>query len=143
DTQFIPELRVWVEIGKISKMRFVNEVLRVYYVDDKATGMVLSKRKSISENAPGRLHYYVWLLNNDLSFFFYSPMPFLKAAIMLPIVAQASRQSLIGTLTSLKTWWAKALVSLTLPVSLVVKVLFSSSVVYAADKIRAKAIARK
>ncbi len=143
DTQFIPELRVWVEIAKIYKMRFVNEVLRIYYVDDEATGIVLSKRKSISENAPGRLHYYVWLLNNDLSFFFYSPLPFLKAAIMLPIVAQASRQSLTGILTSLKTWWAKALVSLMLPVSLLVKVLFSSSFIYAVDKIRAHARARK
>jgi glycosyltransferase involved in cell wall biosynthesis len=143
NTQFIPELRVWIEIGKIYKMRFVNEVLRIYYVDDEATGIVLSKRKSISENSPGRLHYYVWLLNSDLSFFFYSPMPFLKAAIMLPIVAQASRQTLMGALAPLKTWWAKALVSLMLPVSLLAKVLFSPSFTYAVDKIRAHARARK
>jgi hypothetical protein len=123
-------------------MRFVNEVLRIYYVDDEATGIVLSKRKSISENAPGRLHYYVWLLNNDLSFFFYSPMPFLKAAIMLPIVAQASRQTLMDALAPLKTW-AKALVSLMLPVSLLVKVSFSPSFIHAVDKIRARARARK
>jgi hypothetical protein len=93
DTQFIPEFTVWIEIAKAYKIRCVNETLRVYYVDDEVTGTVLSKRQSLGENAPGRLHYYLWLLNNDLSYFFYSPMPFLKAAMMLPIVARASRQS--------------------------------------------------
>lgn len=143
DTQFIPEFLIWFDIAKAYKMRCVNEALRVYYVDDAATGAVLSKRQSLGENAPGRLHYYVWLLNNDLSYFFYSPMPFLKAAIMLPIVARASRHSFMNTLTSLNNWPARALVSLTLPISALFQVLFSPSLVYAVDKIRAHARARK
>jgi glycosyltransferase involved in cell wall biosynthesis len=143
DTQFIPEFMVWLEIAKSYKMRFVNEALRIYYVDDEMTGTVLSKRQRLGENAPGRLHYYVWLINNDLSFFFYSPMPFLKAAMMLPIVARASRQPFINTLTSLNTWPARALVLLTLPISVLFQVLFSPSLVYAVDKIRAHARARK
>jgi len=143
DTEFIPEFTVWVEIAKAYKMRCVNETLRVYYVDDEVTGTVLSKRQSLGENARGRLHYYVWLLNNDLSYFFYSPMPFLKAAMMLPIVARASKQSFMNTLTSLNTWPARALVSFTLPISVLFQALFSPALVYAVDKIRAHARARK
>ena len=53
-------------------------------------GETLSKRRSF-EDAPGRLHYYIWLLNNDLGYFFNSPAPFLKAAVMLPVVAHLYR----------------------------------------------------
>lgn len=77
-TQFVPEGVVWLDIAKTYKVRGINEVFRIYYVDDTKTGASLTKRKSLSDGAPGRLHYYVWLLNNDLQYFFRSPTPFLK-----------------------------------------------------------------
>ncbi len=115
-THFVPEGLVWLDIAKTYKIRYVNEVLRIYYVDDHATGATLTKKKALSENAPGRLHYNIWLLNNDLEYFFYSPMPFLKAAVVLPIVAYASKQSLWTVLQSLNGLPAKALVLTALPI---------------------------
>jgi glycosyltransferase involved in cell wall biosynthesis len=115
--QYVPEGIVWLDIAKKYKNRAVNEVFRIYYVDDAETGATVSKKK-IGSHALGRWHYYEWLLNNDLEYFFKSPIPFVKAAIMLPIVARYSHQSLIHSLNSLQTFWAKALVIAVLPVAL-------------------------
>jgi glycosyltransferase involved in cell wall biosynthesis len=126
-TQFTPEGTVWLAIGKHYKIRCVNEVFRTYYVDDDLTGATLTRRRSLRDSAPGRLYYYVWLLNNDLAYFFCSPRPFLKAAVMLPIVARYSGRSLRSAVVSLESVYAKLLVALMLPVSWVL---------YVADRLR-------
>ena len=107
-----------MEIAKNYKIRCVNEVFRVYYVNDDQTGATLTKRRGLDDDPLGRLHYYTWLLNNDLEYFAHSPIPFLKAAVMLPITAHFSGQPFRVTLQSLHTVPAKMLVLLTLPVSL-------------------------
>jgi glycosyltransferase involved in cell wall biosynthesis len=116
-TQFIPEGMIWLGVAKSHKTRFVNELVRIYYVNDDKTGPTLTGRARLDESAPGRLHYYVWLLNNDLEFFFHSPLPFLKATVMLPIVARLSGQSFSHVLALLNLFAAKALVCLALPFS--------------------------
>jgi glycosyltransferase involved in cell wall biosynthesis len=115
-TQFVPEGTVWLQMAKTYKDRCVNEVFRIYYIDDHKTGPTLTRRNRLREDAPGRWHYYVWLLNNDLEFIFRSPMPFLKAAVMLPIVARLTGKSLRDTVDSLQTA-GKLLVLVNLPVS--------------------------
>jgi glycosyltransferase involved in cell wall biosynthesis len=117
DTQFVPEASVWLAIAEKYRTRCVNETFRVYYVNDTATGPTLSDRDVLTRNAPGRLHYCVWLLNNNLTYFFSSPMPFLKAAIILPIVARHSGKPFLRVLGDLRGFWAKALVCLALPLS--------------------------
>jgi glycosyltransferase involved in cell wall biosynthesis len=114
-TQFTPEGIVWLEVTKTHKVRCVNEALRIYYVDDHDTGPTLSRRQSLRENAPGRLHYYIWLLNNDLKYFFWSPMPFLKAAVMLPIVAWHSDQSVLAVWHRLESKRARAIALMAYP----------------------------
>jgi hypothetical protein len=120
-------------MGMTYKIRWVNEVFRVYYIDDTATGATLSGRRNLGESAPGRLYYYVWLLNNDLGYFFHSPLPFLKAALMLPIVAWISGQPLGRVLKSLYRFPAKILVGLVFPLAVLL---------YAFDKARAAARAK-
>lgn len=114
---FVPEGIVWLEIAKKYKSRAMNEVVRIYYVDDPDTGSTLSDRKSLTDHALGRWHYYVWLLNNDLGYFFRSPLPFLKAAVMLPIVGWGSGQALSRAIAALQGGSAKALVFAALPIS--------------------------
>jgi glycosyltransferase involved in cell wall biosynthesis len=116
-TQFVPEGIVYDELAKTYKDRCVNEVFRVYYVDDHETGTSLTRKSRFRENAPGRWHYYIWLLNNDIEFLLRAPVPFLKAAVMLPIVAHVSGKDLRGTMGSLRTARSKLLVSLALPFS--------------------------
>jgi glycosyltransferase involved in cell wall biosynthesis len=115
--QFVPEGAVWLEISKKYKARCVNEVFRIYYVDDERTGPTLSKRRALCNDAPGRLYYYGWLLNNDLKYFFRLPGPFLKAAVMLPVVAYFAGCSFKQVLKSLPNLQAKTLVLLALPIS--------------------------
>lgn len=115
NTMFVPEGLLWLQIGKIYKWRYFNEVLRIYYIDDQQTGATLTRNSSIGTNAPGRLEYYLWILNNDLEFFLCAPAPFLRAAIMLPILASFSGRSLWSVLRSLERPAARALVVLALP----------------------------
>jgi glycosyltransferase involved in cell wall biosynthesis len=114
-TQFVPEGLVHFEMGESYKNRCVNEVFRIYYVDDAETGATLTKRKDLSDNARGRLCYYEYVLNNHLKYFFRRPSPFLKAAVMFPIAAWFSGQSLRSALKSLQSPMARALALLVLP----------------------------
>jgi glycosyltransferase involved in cell wall biosynthesis len=116
--QFIPEGIVWLSVAKTFKIRWTNEVVRTYYINDRETGATLSERVSLGDHALGRLHYYTWLLNNDLDYFLVSPLPFLKAAVILPVVGWSSGKSVGETLTLLDHLFAKVLVSLALPFSL-------------------------
>ena len=47
-TRFIPEGLVWLNIAKTYKIGYVNEVLRVYYVNDHATGATLTQRRTLT-----------------------------------------------------------------------------------------------
>jgi hypothetical protein len=114
---YLPEGIVWLDIAKRFKSRAVNEVFRVYYIDDDEIGVTVNKKKSFSAHALGRWYFYVWLLNNDLGYFFRSPITFLKAAILLPVVARFSHRSIKFTILSLESHWAKALVLLTSPIA--------------------------
>jgi glycosyltransferase involved in cell wall biosynthesis len=117
---YVPEGTLWLQIARKYKKRCVNEIFRKYYVDDGLTGVTVTKRiRDFGDYAPGRLYFYTWLLNNDLEYFLHSPTPFLKAAVMLPIAARFSSQSVRGILKSLKRPSAKALVVLALPFSAV------------------------
>jgi glycosyltransferase involved in cell wall biosynthesis len=132
-TNFIPEGILWLDMAKTHKIRWVNEIFRVYYVDDHATGTTLTGSRDMDRSGPGRLHYYIWLLNNDLEYFFRSPAPFLKAALMLPIVAWTSGQSFARALASLAVYPAKLLVLLAFPFALLL---------YAFDKLRVRSTPR-
>jgi glycosyltransferase involved in cell wall biosynthesis len=116
-TQFVPEGTVYHELAKTYRDRCVNEVFRVYYIDDPKTGGAISQRNRYRDDAPGRWHYYIWLLNNDIEYLLRAPVPFLKAAVMLPIAAHGAGKGLRGTLSSLRTARSKLLVVLALPFS--------------------------
>jgi len=122
-TDFVPEGLVWLDIAKTFKTRWTNCAVRTYYVDDPQTGGTLSKRIRPSENAAGRWCYYVWFLNNNIEYFSRSPMPFLKAAVMLPIVGRLSKKPLKETLTDLGNIHAKLLVVAAVPVSVTVYII--------------------
>jgi glycosyltransferase involved in cell wall biosynthesis len=120
ETDFIPEGLVWFDVAKNFKTRWTNHVVRTYYVDDPQTGGTLSKRTRLDENALGRWHYYAWFLDNNIEYFARSRVPFLKAAIMLPIVGCMARKTLRQTLANVKSRCAKVLVVAALPVSVTV-----------------------
>jgi glycosyltransferase involved in cell wall biosynthesis len=125
--QYLPEGIVWLDMGKTYKNRAVNEIVRVYYIDDSEPGVTVALKRRLAAHAEGNWHFYIWLLNNDLEYFFRAPLPFLKAAAMLPVVAWITRHGLGATLRALRGFAAKALVVAALPVSLAI---------YARDRLR-------
>jgi glycosyltransferase involved in cell wall biosynthesis len=117
-TNYVPEAVAGLQAARTYKIRCVNEVFRIYYVDDNATGVTLTSRRNVAKSAPGRIYYYLWLLNHELEYFRQAPAPFIKAAAMLPIVARYSRQPLRQVWRQLETSTGKLLVLAALPLSL-------------------------
>lgn len=120
-TQFVPEGLIGLQMARY-KRRYINEVFRIYYRNEyKEPGKNLSHRASLVSNAAGRLPYYIWLLDKEIGYFWHSPVPFLKAAVMLPLAAQASGQSLRQALQSVRGLAARLLIVLMLPVTLMLR----------------------
>jgi glycosyltransferase involved in cell wall biosynthesis len=114
-TNYIPEPLVDLQIGQSNKFRFVNEVFRIYYVDK--TPANLSSRKNVALGAGGRLCYNLWLLNHEIKYIRYSPVSFIKAAAMVPVVGRYAGRSVREIWRELETWKAKLLVLATYPLS--------------------------
>jgi glycosyltransferase involved in cell wall biosynthesis len=124
---YVPEGMLWFDVAKKFKTRWLNEVVRIYYVNDPATGITVTQRGSRGHHALGRWYYYSWLLNNDLEYFFDSPLPFLKGAAMLPVVGWLSGKTAGHTLAALKSGRTRLLLALMLPLSVAL---------YAGERIR-------
>jgi glycosyltransferase involved in cell wall biosynthesis len=120
-TTFVPEGVIWLQTAKEYKIRFVNEIFRIYYTEDENTGATLSSRGNIAISARGRLYYYTWLLNNEMEYFSCAPMPFIKAAAMLPVVTRYTGQSLQDVWRELKGWRPRILVLAAYPLSLILR----------------------
>src|SRR5579871_1779374 len=125
DTNFIPEGVHGLQMARAYKInRFVNEVFRIYYVSDDETGVTLSSRRGIAQAAPGRVYYYLWVLNHEMDYFRRAPVPFIKAAAMLPVVAGYAGQPLRQVWRELTNWTAKLLVVAAAPLSLLLAIFF-------------------
>jgi glycosyltransferase involved in cell wall biosynthesis len=118
--KYLPEGIVWLDMAKRFKTRAVNEVVRIYYIDDAEPGVTTAIKRRLTAHAEGNWHYYIWLLNNDLEYFFSAPKPFVKAAVMLPAVAWITGRSLGAALRELHGRPAKSLVVMALPASVVI-----------------------
>jgi len=71
---------VWNRIGRRYKTRYVNDVLRVYYVDGDGQSITAEKNRTLA-NPEGRAFSRLDLLNHDFDFFRYAPVHFLKAFV--------------------------------------------------------------
>ena len=125
--KYLPEGIVWLDMAKTYKCRAVNEIVRIYYIDDAEPGVTTAIRRRLAAHAEGNWHYYIWLLNNDLEYFFRAPMTFIKAAVMLPVVAWLTERGLGRSLRELRSLAARSLVVAALP---------ASGLIYLVDRLR-------
>jgi hypothetical protein len=114
-------------MARTYKCRAVNEIVRIYYIDDAEPGVTTAIRRRLAAHAEGNWHYYIWLLNNDLEYFSSAPMTFVKAAVMLPVVAWLTQRGLGHSLRELRSIAARSLVIAALP---------TSSLIYLMDRLR-------
>jgi glycosyltransferase involved in cell wall biosynthesis len=118
-TNYIPEPLVALQIGRAYKFRFVNEVFRVYYVGEAGN---LASRRNVAMGAGGRLCYYLWLLNHEIEYFRHWPVPFIKAAAMLPVVSRYAGRSIREVWRELDGRGAKLLVLAASPLAIALSI---------------------
>ena len=85
--KFIPEGIVWNGIAKFYKIRFVNEILRTYYIEESNGSAQLSQslddiKEIISKKYTiGCALYYESFLRDHISWLWYEPIQFFLSAI--------------------------------------------------------------
>lgn len=75
---FVPESLVWMKIARKYKTRFINEVLRIYYIENNEISLC---RTSPKKNAYQGLLMHQDALNNNIDYFFYSPKEFIRSLV--------------------------------------------------------------
>ena len=128
-TNFVPEALIGFQMAEAYKRRYVNEVFRIYFVGtENGGGGTLTGHENIARGARGRLYFYVWILNNEMKFFPRAPVPFIKAAAMVPVVAHYGGVPIGEVWRQLKGWRAKTLLLAAAPVALALRVRYALKV---------------
>lgn len=102
---YIPEDIVWNQIARKYKTRFVNENLRIYWIE----GQSMVHGQEAEKNAIGGCMEHMYRLNNEIDWFFYAPITFLKSAVHYGRFSFHLGRGPIGQFTSLKRWPGRAL----------------------------------
>jgi glycosyltransferase involved in cell wall biosynthesis len=109
----IPEGIIWLQIGMRYRMRFVNEVLRIYYIE----GPSLSRGRSPELDAYGRHLFYVRTLNDHIGYLRVAPLQFFKAAVQFARASFHLGISVSSQSSELQSSPARVLWALSLPVA--------------------------
>lgn len=115
DVKFIPECIVWHAIAKKYKIRCANEALRIYFIEtetetetDTGTANSLTNSETSPSTKKARSVYYQWVLNHDISWFFYAPHIFMKYAFQFVRYSSYANVSILN----IKPWVSKVLIFL-------------------------------
>lgn len=114
DQIFITESIVWNRIAHSYKTRYVNEILRIYYIDSSHD--TLTKRaREVKQRAPMFALSNQLILNENLAWFRFSPFSFVKAAANFARYSLHGHTRLPAQFESLDTAGSRMLYVLTLP----------------------------
>jgi len=111
---FIPEGIVWRAIGRHYKTRYVNERLRTYWQDQRKISSMSGS--SLATGAMGGVLEAQSLLNDDLRWFPYDPLAFLRTGVQYSRCSLYLGRSLGAQFSGLQSWGARLLWAVTLPV---------------------------
>jgi len=78
-SEFVPEGVWWTQLAKRYKTRYINEMLRIYYHEPGAER--LSNQSQPKRYAAGHALWHQTILNDEIQFFYYSPLAFIRSAI--------------------------------------------------------------
>jgi glycosyltransferase involved in cell wall biosynthesis len=96
--KFVPEGVVWSPMANQYRIRGVNECLHIYHIDKSKKSDQLTRQRGISKYAFGQMFGFEVVLNNDIKWLFYSPLFFIRSAILY---VRFSIHANIGFLTQL------------------------------------------
>lgn len=112
----VPEGIVWSAIARKYQTRFVNDILRIYYISDQS----LIHAADLKTIAPSARMEHQNCLDRHIDYFWYAPLQFIKSGVhysRFSFHAGISSIKQIGELHSIK---AKAIGIVTLPIGLMV-----------------------
>lgn len=109
---YIPEDIIWNKIARKYKTRFVNERLRIYWIE----GPSLVHEQHPEKNAAGGVLQHCDVLNNDFKWFRFSPLAFALSAIHYSRFSFHAGINLHTQFASLTNYTAKTLWVVMFPV---------------------------
>ena len=115
--KFVSESIVWRAIDKRFKTRFVNEVLRTYWVGETGKPNLSTITPGVLE---GRVMFHAQTLNDLTEWFPVNPTAFVAAAVNLTRYRIQQGKRVGEILATVQGPWIKLLVALSLPVGAVV-----------------------
>ena len=123
EIKFIPEGFIWNAIAKSYKIRYVNEVLRVYWRpvnpdSDQLTNMIHRGYR----HALGCKMYYQSCLNENIDWFHFTPREFFRTSIHYIRYSLHAKVSILKAIKGIYPIFSKLLVGLALPIGFIVYV---------------------
>jgi len=94
DTNYVPAGIVWFAIARSYKTRYVNEVLHTYW-QAESRGAQVSTSALSSARAAGHALAHCSILNNDLKWFRYAPLRFLRSGANFSRFSFAARVGIL------------------------------------------------
>ena len=115
--RYVPEGVVWNAIAKSYKNRFVNEVLRVYFIQNAfSSDQITHSLSAPSINASGGAFYYGFRLNEEITWFRNTPWDFFRSAVNYVRFSLHLGIGILRLLQKIRPMLAKGLVIFALPV---------------------------
>jgi glycosyltransferase involved in cell wall biosynthesis len=115
--RYVPEGVVWSTIAKSYKIRFVNEALRIYFIQNALSSDQITHSLSHPYRNPiGGAYYYAFQLNEESTWFRYSPWVFFKSAANYVRFSLHSGIGILRSLHKIRPTLAKGLFLVTLPI---------------------------
>jgi hypothetical protein len=114
NVKFVSEGVVWFAISRRFKTRFVNEVLRIYHMNDKAKDRLSSLNPAILS---GRALFHKYVLNELTDCFFSSPTNIFRSAVNFSRYSFGVGRGPYSQFSELRPLVARLLVAISLPLA--------------------------
>jgi glycosyltransferase involved in cell wall biosynthesis len=119
NASFIPESLVWFATARQYKERYINEVLRVYWIEPSGSTEQLTARFDALKHSPGRHLYYKMLLNEYPDWVCRAPLQFSRIAANYIRMALHLGHGFRNQIADIHPWVSKALCMTALPVGII------------------------
>jgi len=114
NAKFVSEGVVWFALSRRFKTRFVNEVLRIYHMNDKAGERLSSLSPAVLF---GRALFHKYVLNELIDWCFSSPVIMLRSAVNFSRYSFGLGKGPYSQFTELRSLVARLLVASSLPLA--------------------------
>lgn len=114
----VPEGLVWTQIARDYKTRFVNDFLRLYFVEANHESLIHFSGSIQKRNFNGSILYYRQVLNTHLPYFFDAPLTISLACVHYIRFSFKEKISFVQQIHVIKPWKGRLLYMLMLPLGI-------------------------